>query len=143
MTLIMSKFKIKKRIPTVKEYNLLRSSAGLSKKDKQAAKKGLKNSLLSICVYSEKELVGIGRVIGDGGVYFTIVDLAILPSHQGQGIGKSIMTELMKYISKKSKPGSFISLFSNKDLAKFYEQFGFKQRPSDMPGMSQMVNPPK
>lgn len=133
--------KVKKQIPSVKEYNFIRSAAGLSKKDSRAAAKGLKNSLFSICAYLGDELVGIGRVVGDGGIYFQIVDLAVLPSHQGKSIGKAIMTELMKYVSKNARSGSFISLFSNKDLAEYYKKFGFKLRSSDAPGMSQMIKP--
>ena len=139
--IFMSRLKIKKRIPSVKEYNFIRSAAGLSKKDVRTAKKGLKNSLFSVCAYVGDELVGIGRVVGDGGVYFQIVDLAVLPGHQGKSIGSSIMTELMKYVSKNARSGSFISLFSNKNLAEYYKKFGFELRSSDSPGMSQMIKP--
>jgi hypothetical protein len=33
------------------------------------------------------ETVGMGRLIGDGGCYFHVVDMAVLPHHQRRGIG--------------------------------------------------------
>lgn len=135
----MPNTKIVNRIPTVEEYNFLRSEAGLTTKDPGAAAISLKNSLCSICVYSDEELVAMGRVIGDNGVYFVVVDLAVLPKAQGRGLGKAIMKELMDYIHKHAKKGSFISLFSNKGLAKFYKQFGFEERDPKSPGMSFLI----
>lgn len=133
------KFVINQRTPTAEEYNAVRLAAGLSVKDPLAAAVGLKNSLYAVCAYSGDKLAGIGRVVGDGGVYFHIVDLAIFPEFQGQGLGKSIMEELMKYIMSHARSGSFISLFSNKGLIPFYQKFGFQAREADAPGMSQMI----
>ena len=66
----------------------------------------------------------------------------MLPEFQGNGIGKLIMAKLIDYVNAKAKPGSFVSLFSNKGLAEFYRRFGFEVRPEDSPGMSFMVPPP-
>ena len=35
--------------------------------------------------------VGMGRIMGDGGTAYQIVDVAIAPAFQGQGLGKAIM----------------------------------------------------
>jgi len=34
----------------------------------------------------------MGRVIGDGGWYFHIVDMAVLPEHQRRGLGDAVLT---------------------------------------------------
>ena len=36
----------------------------------------------------------MGRVIGDNGCFFTVVDIAIVPELQGQGLGKRVMAAL-------------------------------------------------
>ena len=46
--------------------------------------------------------IGMGRVIGDGGTAFQITDIAVLPEHQGKGLGKRIMAALVAWL--KAKP---------------------------------------
>ncbi|KAL8383529.1 hypothetical protein RB595_010638 [Gaeumannomyces hyphopodioides] len=45
----------------------------------------------------------MGRIISDGGWYFHIADMAVLPEHQRQGLGVAIMRELLAYIEQ-NKP---------------------------------------
>jgi ribosomal protein S18 acetylase RimI-like enzyme len=80
-------------------------------------------------------VVGIGRVIGDGGLFYDIVDVAVDAKHQRRGVGKMIMDALMSYINANARPSSLISLMANKGIAPFYEKYGFKAREPDMPGM--------
>ena len=40
----------------------------------------------------------MGRVIGDGGTAFQIIDVAVAQAYQGQGHGRTIMEEIMSYI---------------------------------------------
>ncbi len=37
-------------------------------------------------------------------------------------------------------PGAFVGLMAAKGLEKYYEQFGFKARDKDAPGMYQVIN---
>ena len=58
-------------------------------------------------------IIGIGRIIGDGALYFYIQDLIVLPSYQQQGIGKFIMQQLLEHTSKKTLPTqAFIGLMA-------------------------------
>jgi len=128
-------YKVVERTPTVDEYNRVRKSAGLSPKDSQAAARGLANTLFAVCVLHNGTVVGIGRVIGDGGLFFDIVDVAVVAEEQRRGIGTLIMTALMGYIDQNALASSLICLMANKGAAAFYEKFGFKARDLDMPGM--------
>jgi hypothetical protein len=56
--------------------------AGLSEKDAEAARVGLTNTLFSVGVENRGEVVGIGRLIGDGGLFFEVVDIAVAPEHK-------------------------------------------------------------
>ena len=86
--------------PSIDTYRMLRVGAGLSPKTVEAAAKGLPNTLFAVQILHEGAPVGMGRVIGDGGCFFQVVDIAVLPAHQGQGLGKAIMREIMAYIER-------------------------------------------
>ena len=128
-------YRIVERTPTVQEYNAVRLAAGLTVKDELAAQQGLSKTLFGICIIHDEAVVGIGRVIGDGGLFFDIVDVAVVAEHQRRGVGKMIMDGLMAYIEVNARPSSLVCLMANKGIAPFYEKYGFKAREADMPGM--------
>lgn len=121
--------------PTVEEYQRLRKGVGWENLDNEATQIGLENSLFSVCAVYKDEVVGCGRVIGDGGIYFYIQDVIVLPEFQRQGIGKQIMNKVLSYLSSHARPRAFIGLMAAKGSSKFYEKYGFVERPSDRPGM--------
>lgn len=123
-------------IPT--EYNELRLEGGISGKSQEAATVGLKNSLFAVCIYDEKTLIGMGRVIGDGGTSFQIVDIVVKPDYQGQGLGKTVMKEIMDYLNENTYPGSYVSLIADDPANNLYEQFGFKYTYPRSHGMYRM-----
>ena len=47
------------------------------------------------------ETVGMGRLSGDGGWYFHVVDMAVLPEHQRRGLGDVILTALLEDVYKR------------------------------------------
>lgn len=118
-------YSIKAEIPSVESYINIRLRAGLSRKSEEAAKIGLKNSLYSVVVYFGSEQVGIGRVIGDGGCFFEITDMAVVPEHQGKGVGKLVMNTLVEWIHKNAPITAYVSLMADHGTPKFYEKFGF------------------
>ncbi|HST51874.1 MAG TPA: GNAT family N-acetyltransferase [Pyrinomonadaceae bacterium] len=128
-------YAVVERTPTVEEYNRVRGAAGLSVKNEVAARRGLANTLFGVCVEYDGVAVGIGRVIGDGGLFYDIVDVAVVAEHQKQGVGKLIMDALMSYVDANAPPTSLVCLMSNKGVAPFYERYGFKARDPEMPGM--------
>ncbi len=119
--------------PSVEDYVRLRREAGLGLKSVDAAAKGLPNSLFSITVVHEGEAVGMGRVIGDGGCFFEVVDMAVVPEHRSKGLGRRTMEEIMKFIEGNAFPGAYVSLITNKPG--FYRQFGFEHTSPPDDGM--------
>jgi aralkylamine N-acetyltransferase len=71
--------------------------------------------------YIDDQLVGMGRTVDDGLYYAWVVDLAVLPEHQGMGIGTYILNELEKDLE------SFISTMLTAVPGKsgFYEKLGW------------------
>jgi GNAT superfamily N-acetyltransferase len=135
----MGDYRLAERVPSVEDYNRVRVAAGLSEKDAQAARVGLANTVFGVCVDNRGEVVGIGRVIGDGGLFFEVVDIAVVPEHQKKGLGKTIMDALMSWLTANAPPTAFVSLIADEGLPSFYERYGFRVRPPDAPGMSFIV----
>ncbi|MEO1000190.1 MAG: GNAT family N-acetyltransferase, partial [Pseudomonadota bacterium] len=70
------------------------------------------------------EAVAMGRVIGDGALVLQIVDIAVLPSWQGRGLGLRIMAALMERIVAEA-PGAYVSLIADGPARHLYARFGF------------------
>nr|WP_269667792.1 GNAT family N-acetyltransferase [Staphylococcus gallinarum] len=97
----------------------------MSGKSLEAAEKGLPNALFNVTLYDNEQLIGMGRVIGDGGTAFQIIDVAVAQDYQGQGHGRTIMEEIMSYIESIAEQGSYVSLIADYPADKLYEKFGF------------------
>ncbi|SEL39894.1 Acetyltransferase (GNAT) domain-containing protein [Roseateles sp. YR242] len=111
--------------PSVETYQALRVGSGLSSKTEEAAARGLPNTLFAVQILHESRAVGMGRIIGDGGCFFQVVDIAVLKAHQGQGLGKRIMGEIRKYIDAHVPVSGYVSLIADGQAQDLYAQFGF------------------
>ena len=111
--------------PSVETYRALRLASGLSPKTIEAALKGLPNTLFAVQILHDEQPVGMGRVIGDGGCFFQVVDIAVLKEHQGKGLGKRIMGEILQYIEAEVPESGYVSLIADGQAQDLYAQFGF------------------
>ena len=123
------------RAPTLDEYRRLRASVGWNEVDADGIVAGLSSSLYAVVLERDGEAVGCGRVVGDGGIYFYLQDVIVLPELQGQGWGARIMDAVMQYVEEAARPGSFVGLMAAKDAEGFYLRYGFERRADDRPGM--------
>lgn len=113
-------------IPEVDEYLALRQICGLSARGKEASKIGLSNSIYSVIIRnSGQKLIGMGRIIGDGGTVYQIVDIAVHPTEQGKGLAKEIMDLLMTYVHNEIDPEAYVNLIADLPADNLYKQFGF------------------
>lgn len=119
--------------PSVPEYVHLRSTAGLSTKTPSEAAAVPTGSWYGCYITfeatnGEAQLAGMGRVIGDGGWYFHIADMAVHPEHQRKGLGDVILKALLRRINQEApsdgKP--YISLFADEAGRRLYYKNGFK-----------------
>ena len=123
--------------PSIQTYQALRLGSGLSGKSDEAAVRGLPNTLFAVQILDDgSQPVGMGRVIGDGGCFFQVVDIAVLKSHQGKGLGKRIMGEIRKYIDANVPPSGYVSLIADGQAQDLYAQFGFVQTAPASVGMA-------
>ncbi len=134
-----SAYRIEPRIPATDDYLRLRQVCGLSPFSRQAAEKGLPNSIFAVCLMLGDETVGMGRIIGDGGCFFQVSDIAIDPAHQGRGLAKWIMAALTENIETQLPKTAYVSLIADVPAHRLYAQFGFEETAPRSVGMARKV----
>lgn len=81
------------------------------------------NSRFRVFAFEDGTLVGAGRALADGADCSYICDVAVLPSHQGTGLGKEIVSRLVALSQDHKK----IILYSVPGKEPFYRKFGFRR----------------
>lgn len=135
----MKEIALIERIPTAGEYNRLRQAVGWSTYADDNAARFLPNSLFAVCAHREDDLIGMARVIGDGGLAFYIQDVIVLPDHQRQGVGSILMDRIMAYIRRNAFAHSYVGLMSARGKEPFYEKYGFTIRPTETLGAGMTI----
>lgn len=125
----------------IEEYQKLRSTTGWDMLSDDVVSMALARSLFSVCVLNNGEVIGIGRVVGDGALYFYIQDVIVMPHHQQKGVGKLIMKAIEEFLKSSAPKNAFIGLMAAKGVENFYLQFGYQPRPDDRPGMFRISKP--
>ena len=97
------------------------SVVGWGARSPEKLEHAFKNSSFIRFAYDENQLIGMGRTVDDGVYYGWIVDLAILPEYQGNGIGSYILEELEKDL----KPFVTTMLTAAHEKGGFYEKRGW------------------
>lgn len=120
--------------PSVTEFIQLRLSVGWGESNIISTKSSLENSLFHITIRDSGKLLAMGRVIGDGGLNFYIQDVVVHPKAQGQGLGDKIMKAIEVYLNDAAQPGSTIGLFAATAKEKFYQRYGYIERPNQNMG---------
>ena len=121
---------IKENIKNLQEFNLLYDAVGWGHYDEKISKKALDNTLYSVSVYEGEDIIGYGRIIGDGICFLYIHDVMVRPEYQSQKIGTMIMHKLLEKVQelKKHNPSLRVYLGASKGKESFYEKFGFVKR---------------
>lgn len=113
--------------PNAEDYRRLRVEAGLLPKTSEAAHRGLANTLYGVSLLRDGHVVGMGRVIGDNGTLFTVVDIAVSPALQGKGLGRRILTALDVWLRANVPESAYVTLVANGDAKHLYAKFGFAE----------------
>jgi GNAT superfamily N-acetyltransferase len=124
--------------PSTEAYMMLRERSGLSAKTRAQAEAGIGGAWAAVHVVhiATAAPVGMGRVIGDGGWYFHIIDMAVLPDHQRRGLGDAILTTLLDRIRTSAPPGAWVNLLADPPGRNLYTRHGFTETAPDSIGMA-------
>ena len=112
-------FELAERAPTVDEYLRLREAVGWASIGEDELAAGLASALYSCVILHEGKAVACGRVVGDGGVYFYVQDVIVLPEFHGRGLGARVMDAVTRYLEGVAKPGAFVGLMAAQNAEGF------------------------
>lgn len=105
------------------ELAALYRAAPLGNKTPEGLKTAFGNSMFRCFVYDKGALVGVGRVLADGVDCAYVCDVALLPSHQGTGLGQQLVARLVEL----SRGHGKIILYAVPGKEPFYRKFGFRR----------------
>ena len=135
----MSGYTVETRHITLGEYQTLRATTNWHPIPDGQVEMALKQDLFSVVVSKEGATVGMGRVIGDGAIYFYIQDVIVHPEYRGMGVGKLLMLAIEDYLTKTIEYYAFVGLMAAKGVEGFYKSFGYDKRQPDSPGMYKIL----
>lgn len=110
------------------ELSALYRAAPLGDKKPAWLRTAFTNSMFRCLVRDGGRLVGAGRAVADGVDCSYICDVAVLPSHQGIGLGRQIMTKLVSL----SRGHRKVILYAVPGKEPFYGKLGFKRMATAM-----------
>jgi len=132
----MASIEVSKIKPTPDEFAMLRSKVGWGDTDLQLANLAIEQSLFHVTARENSKLIGMGRVVGDGALFFYIQDLVVDPDYQRKGIGALLMEQIELYLSENNSKGATVGLFSARGKEAFYSRYGYLERTGEPLGLA-------
>lgn len=129
-------------LSTDKQVNLYKleqlcNAVGWVKRPFRKVKTAIENSFLIISLLHhdvhEDRLIGFARATSDQAFNATIWDVVIHPEFQGKGLGKLLMSQIIKRL--RSYDITNITLFADPQVLLFYKSLGFIPDPDGVKGM--------
>lgn len=114
---------------SAEDFLKLKVATGFKNRPIAQVEIALENDLLDIVAIVNNDVVGMGRLVGDGAMYWYLQEIVVLPEYQGIGIGTSIVNYLLEYIKKHTEKDTFtcVGLTAAEGKETFYERFGFQR----------------
>jgi len=124
---ICEKIRLVDNILQAEDFVRLRMETGFAEVPVEHARRALQNGLINVSAIYKGGLVGMGRLVGDGAMYWYLQEVIILPEFQRNGIGTMIVNHLVDYAKANSVTGNFTTIggVSAKGKERFYEKMGF------------------
>ena len=136
----MEGIEIVERTPSIAEFQRLESAVGFRRHHENAVSLALKNSAFLICALEGTEVVGVGRIVGDGAISFLLTNILVLPSHQRMGIGTAIVRALCESMERLPYENMVLEVAPLPGLASFYRRHGFAASRKAPPVMIRWFN---
>ena len=100
-------------------------------------KRALDGSMINISVFDKDKCIGIGRIVGDNALKGMLTDIIVMKEYQNKGVGKIIVTSLIKKLNDQIKPGESFQLEASPTAnnRNFYIKCGLKYKPENQDGV--------
>ena len=110
------------------DFVRLRIETGFAEVPLEHARRALENGLINVSAYYQGKLIGLGRLVGDGAMYWYLQEIIVLPEYQKKGVGTQIVNHLIGYAKENSKTCKFTTIggVSAKGKEGFYQKLGFE-----------------
>lgn len=130
------------RVPTVDEQRDLALAVGWGDHfDWASIGASLVGSLHGVVALAGEEVVGVGRLVGDGVRYFYVQDVMVRPEASDEGIASRIVERLLVWVRRQAPADAVVGLFASPAAVGVYEGLGFTAADSDPLGMTLDVAP--
>ncbi len=112
---------------TLEEYKKLIDLLDWKKASDRLIEISLKNSMTEKYVI-DNEIIGMARLVTDGGYAGLIMDVIVKPDYQSQGIGTKMINRLLERVKENLEEGEevMLQLLAAPGKIDFYKKFGFK-----------------
>lgn len=90
---------------TAEEVNFLRASVGFRQIAPEQIAAGLEGSRFISAACSNGQIVGMARLIWDGGGAAILKDVIVLPEYRERGLEEELVGQVLEYLREKLKPG--------------------------------------
>lgn len=119
-------YRLRAEPPTGEEYVRMRRVTGLTPITAEQAAGPLVASWAWTTIRDAGgHLAAMGRVLGDGGWYFHLADIATDPAHQRRGLGRAVIEDLIARIDAEAPPHPYITLLGDPPGQSLYRSLGF------------------
>lgn len=111
-------------VPSAHDHHDLRVSAGLSPPPRPDNEVSLRNTWYGVVIQKDGAPVAMGRIVGDGAFFLTIVDICTHPEHQRKGLGNAVMQALLVHVDQNA-PNAYLTLLADPPGVGLYKRHGF------------------
>jgi len=119
---------IYKNIISADEVNYIRKSVGFRQVHPEQLQAGLEGSAYIIAAYNQDKIVGMARLMWDGGCVSLIHDIFVVPEYQMHDIKTEMINHIFVFLKSKLKPGFGIQVDIKawNNQIHYYEDIGFQ-----------------
>ena len=127
---------VKKEIE-VKDFVRIREELKWNSIPANLVEKAINGSMINISIFDNNTCIGIGRIVGDGALKGMLTDIMISPNYQKKGVGKLVVTSLIKELENMVKDGDCFQLEASPTASnrEFYIKCGLKYKPENQDGV--------
>ena len=128
------------RSPTVEEFAAVTEAVGFKAHPPEAIRIGLLNTWYAVCAVLSGNVIGVGRIVGDGALHFYVTGIMVVPSHQRRGVGTAIVEALLSEVKRVPFENVLVEALPLPGLEAFYGRLGFRVSRRPAPGMHLWLN---
>lgn len=92
----------------------------------KSAYEAIRNSLFTVGIFEEEQLVAFGRICGDGVLYYLVCDVMVAEEFRERYLEENILRELGDYLREHRRRESRVMIRTDRAYAEVCRKHGFK-----------------